>query len=151
VEFAAVRVRKHAMPRATAALYCVLFVAGVLTAAWAISDGTGWPMFVRAAASILLVTTPCYAWWQYRYAAAMQLDYDSGLRAQMISGNETLRIARERDRERMAAQSDAWNRAYAALALENRQLRIVRPSRDTVTGRFVKAQPAALLLTNRTD
>jgi hypothetical protein len=137
------------MPRATAALYVALFIAGVLTAAWAITDGTGWPMFIRAAASILLTTTPFYAWWQYRYAAAMQLDYDSGLRAQMLAGNETLRIARERDRERMAAESDAWNRAYAALAAENRQLRIARPSRDTATGRFVKAAPMQLTLTNQ--
>lgn len=126
------------MPLKSFLFYCVVFALGAGLCVYVVWWRRTWFDAGLAVAATTLVLFPLFAGREFRFVRLMQAEHRSDLLAQKISGNEVLRLAREKDAERNAALIDTWNREYARLLDEHESLlrRVPARARD---GRFVKA------------
>lgn len=149
----------RAMPAKTYAFYCLVLAIGLCTAAYTIWWQQNWFDALMAAAAATMILVPFFVRREFEFVAGHQREAKTDLKAQMLAGNDRLRLARENDRailsdlraEDTRRMAQAYQ-DYTQLLLENEQLKakllpFSPEGRKRERGRFVSSKENAPRLT----
>lgn len=152
------KVRKdRVMPASTYAFYCALCACGLIEASYVVLWwGDNWLVAIMSASAAAFVLGPLFVRREFQIVRDIDREAKTDLKAQMLAGNEMLRLARENDAEKLKRQRDEDQKFNKFLFEENAKLigevRVLSEkylpfspaSRKRERGRFVSSKPKAL-------
>lgn len=113
---------RRVIPANTLAFYSAMFACGLCEAAYVVWWCGDWGVSLMAASATAMILVPLFIGREFRNVAYLEREMAIDLRAQMIAGNERIRLAIEQSDQRMLEFQESFIEEQRRLRSENELL-----------------------------